>query len=184
MQLGVICERLDVREREARYILERGFVPKGVVASPDSGNYRQFGPGQAFWLGMVLKLKQFGIATPLSVKIAEYALLSLRTVTKNLNWEWTFDPSKGWFDTEHQYFVELAGLVEGIEYIRFGTDASPSCGGRIEYFDWHRIEKPGTPVRDLQPCVLIRLDLSSIARLLAGAFGKSEPGLTRADNRL
>lgn len=169
VQLGEICERLGVRERDARYVLEQGYIPKGVAKSPESGNYRQFGPGQAFWLAMVLKLKQCGIQTPLAAKIATYAEGALRTVTQNLGWEWTFLPAKGWFDTEHQYFVEIAEL----KYIRFGTDASPSRGGRIEYLSWHRIDKPGVPVNELRPCVVIRLDLSEIARLLSGAYKKN-----------
>ena len=47
-------------------MLEQGHVPSGVQEAPDSGNYRQFGPGQAFWLGMVLKLKQAELKTPLA----------------------------------------------------------------------------------------------------------------------
>ena len=171
IQLGEICQRLDVGERAARYVLERGHVPRGVESAPESGHYRQFDAGQAFWLGMVLKLKQFGIVAPLSATIADYAQRSLRGVTQNLSWEWTFNPARGQFDTQHQYYVDVAGTgVSGLEFIRFATDANPSGGGRLKPSDWHRIDKPGHPAGDVHPCVVLRLDLSLIARLLAGAF--------------
>jgi hypothetical protein len=115
---------------------------------------------------MVLKLKQQGIPAPLAAKIATYAERSLRTVTQNLGWDWQFLPSNGKFDTEHEYRVEVADL----RYIRFGSDANPSHDGTLEYFDWHEITKPGVPIKDLRPCVVIGLDLSQVARLLAGAF--------------
>ncbi len=166
IQLGEICERLRVKERDARYVLEQGHVPHGVDESPASGTYRRFGPGQAFWLGMVLKLKQGGITTPLAAQIANYAQESLHTVTQRLGWEWRFLPLKGWFDSEHEYVVEVADL----QYIRFGTDASPGSRGRMTYFSWHRIAEPGVPAEDLRPCVVLRLDLALIAGLLASAF--------------
>ena len=99
---------------------------------------------------------------------------SLQTVTKWLGWDVNFAPSKGQFETDHEYHVELAGgEASGPEYIRFGSDASPGSRGRVEYFDWHRIDQPGKPVRELRPCVVLRLDLSRIARMLQGAFGGS-----------
>ena len=167
IQLGELCERLGVGARDARYVLEQGYIPKGVADSPDSGNYRQFGPGQAVWLGMVLKMKQFGMPTPLAAKIADFAQQALRGVTRNLAWDWGFVPMSGRLDTQHQYVLEIADL----EHIRLGTDANPSAGGRLEYFDWHPIDKPGVPVEDLRPGVVVRLDLSVIAQSLAGAFG-------------
>jgi hypothetical protein len=171
IQLGEICRRLEVRERAARYVLERGHVPRGVDAAPESGRYRQFDAGQAFWLGMVLKLKQFGIVAPLAAKIADYAQQSLQGVTQNLNWDWAFNPALGQFDTKHQYCVDVAGTgVSGLEFIRFATEANPSGDGQLTSFEWHHIDQPGHPVGEVEPCVMLRLDLSQIARLLAGAF--------------
>ena len=170
IQLGEICQRLGVRERDARYVLEQGHVPSGVDPSPDSGNYRQFGPQQAFWLAMVLKLKGAGLKTPLAARVARYAERSLQTVTQNLGWDWRLSPTLGRFDTQHQYFVEVADL----EYLRFVTDAHPGRGGRLYCFDWHQVDRPGVPIQGLHPCVVLRLDLAQIARLLAGAFGDSD----------
>lgn len=166
IQLGEICRRLDVRERQARYVLEQGHVPKGVNRSPDSGTYRQFSPGQAFWLAILLKLKEADISTSRAAKIADYAEGGVRTLTQNLGWDWQFLPSAGRFDTEHDYFLE----VGDIQCIRIGTDANPSKAGVLEYSDWHRIGKPGVPVKGFRPCVILRLDLARIAELLAGAF--------------
>ena len=163
IQLKDICERLHVREREVRYILEQGHVPKGIKKKPASGNHRQFEPGQAFWLGMVLKLKEIGIKTPLAAMIADYAVESLRTVTRNLGWDWEFCPWKGQFDTDHEYFVEVGDL----KYIRFVTDACPSQSGRLYEFNWHDVKGAGRPLKDVAPCAVIRLRLTQIARLLS-----------------
>ena len=170
VQLGEICLRLEVRERDARYVLEQGHIPKGVDGAPDSGNYRQFGPGQAFWLGMVLKLKAIGIQTPLAAKIANDAEESLRTVTQNLGWDWRFRPLAGSFDTAHQYYVDVGDL----KYIRIVTDANPSRAGRLQEFPWRAAEVPHQATKNVHPCAVIRLDLTQIARLLAGAFKIAE----------
>lgn len=165
LQLGELCERLEVRPRDARYVLEQGFVPAGVEPAPESGNYRQFEPSQAFWLGMVLKLKAAGIKTPLAAKIADYAQLSLRGVTQNLGWDWRFHPMMGRFDTDHQYYVDVADL----RWIRFVTDANPSGGGRLQELDW--VNLFDRELRDDQgfvPCAILRLDLTQIARLIGG----------------
>ena len=68
-------------------------VLSGVYIKPASGNHRQFSGGQAFWFGMVLKLKAVGIKTPLAAKIADYAARSVQTTTQNLGCEWPFLPS-------------------------------------------------------------------------------------------
>lgn len=169
IQLGEICERLQIRERDARYVLERGYVPEGVPASPVSGNHRQFGPGQAFWLGMVLKLKQAGIKTPIAAEIADLATRALRSTTQNLSWDPNFLPEEGRFETERQYYLELG---DG-EYVQFVTDASPSGGGRFESFGWSRLTRRGklaAAPHGYRPCVVVRLDLSLIARQLSPPF--------------
>lgn len=166
LQLGELCACLKVRDRDVRYVLEQGYVPEGVETAPTSGNHRQFGPGAAFWLALVLKLKGIGIKTPLAAQIANYANGALRTVTQNLGWDWQFLPSLGRFDTDHQYSVEVGDL----EAIRFMTNASPTPGAQFETFDWHDVKHPGQPAPDLHPCVIIRLDLTQIAKELGTAF--------------
>jgi hypothetical protein len=169
IQLSDICEALDVGDRDARYVLERGFVPKGVPAKPASGTHRQFSDEQAFWFGLVLKLKATGIQTPLAAAIADYATRSIQTVTPNLGWEVDFMPKQWHLDTKHGYKVEIADL----KYIRFGTNTNPSKKD-YEWSDWHRVKKPGQPIRDLQPYVVISVDLAHLARQLSKAFGKTE----------
>jgi len=166
IQLRDICRCLDVRDRDARYVMERGFVPKGVYVKPASGNHRQFSGGQAFWLGMVLKLKAVGIKTPLAAKISDYAARSVQTTTQSLCWESPFLPSQGKLETKYEYWVDVGDL----KYIRFGTNAEPSSDGKPYYFSWHAVNKPGVPVKDLAPCVILRLDISQICRRLSRAF--------------
>jgi hypothetical protein len=168
LQLGELCAELQLRERDVRYVLEQGFVPEGVEMTPSSGNHRQFGPAAAFWLCLVLKLKGIGIKTALAAQIATYADGALRTVTQNLGWDWQFLPSHGRFDTEHQYYVEVGDLTG----IRLVTNASPSRGGQFETFDWHVIHRPRKPISNFQPCVIIRLDLTQIAKELGQAFSE------------
>lgn len=145
-------------------------MPGGIEQSPESGNHRHFGPGQAFWLAMVLKLKAIGIKAPLAATIATYAEKSLRGVTQNLSWDWQFLPMEGRFDTEQQYFVDVGDL----KYIRFVTDANPSGGGRLEEFPWQSAERPNRSIENVRPCAIVRLDLTQIARLLADAFPKPD----------
>jgi hypothetical protein len=168
IQLHDICQCLRVRDRDARYVLERGFVPKGVDVKPASGNHRQFSAGQAFWLGLVLKLKASGINTPLAARLADYAARSVQTVTQNLDWEYPFLPTQGRLRTQHQYFIEIADLA----YVRFVTDANPSKGGQLEYSDWHALGQPGKPVMKVEACVIVRLDIARISHLLLQAFQK------------
>jgi hypothetical protein len=161
IQLGEFCRRLNDTDRQVRYILEQGFVPRGVPEAPSTGNHRQFEPGHAFWLAMVVKLKQSGVKTPLAARIADRAMDELRRVTQNLSWEWSFDPRAGRFDTVHQYFVEVGDL----KLIRFVTDANPSKDG-LYFFPWFPITGRRKPVEEPQPFVVLRLDLTRIAKTL------------------
>jgi len=165
IKLKDICQALEVRDRYARYVLERGFIPEGVTHSPGSGEHRDFGSHQAFWLGLVLKLKESGLKTPLAVQVANYADGAVRTAAQNLGWDYPFFPMGGRFETEHQYFVEVGDF----QYIRLVTDACPSQD--VSYvFDWHHINKPGVPVKGVRPCVMLRLDVAQIAVRIGAAF--------------
>lgn len=166
IQLGTICKRLEISERDARYVLERGFVPKGIEETPQSGNHRQFGPAQAFWLAMVLKVKENGIPVPLAAAIATYGEQVLRGTTQNLGWDWRFSPRSGRFDTEHQYFLDIGDR----KLVRLATDANPNGGGVLECFPWHNVHDVKKASQDLTPYLMMRLDLTLIARHLAGLF--------------
>ena len=170
IKLGEFCNRVQASERDVRYILERGFVPDGVKKAPATGNHRTFDPGQAFWLAMALKLKQCGVKTALAASIADYANEALRGVTQNLNWDWRFLPAKGWFDTEHVYFVDVGDL----RYVRLVTDACPSRDGLYE-FDWQPVKGRREPIKDAQPFGILRLDLTRIARVFRDVPGWTGP---------
>jgi hypothetical protein len=169
IQLSDFCKLFDVDDRQVRYILEEGFVPKGVEHSPSTGNRREFGPGHAFWLAIILKLKQTGIKTPLAADVADFANRELRVVTQNLSWDWQFLPATGRFDTEHQYFLDIGDL----RCIRLVTDSYPSKEGLYQ-FDWSPVKKGQGPIEDFEPFVVLRVDLTKIAKVLAQVQGWSQ----------
>jgi hypothetical protein len=87
IQLSEFCSLFDADDRQVRYIIEEGFVPNGVEHSPSAGNRREFGPGHAFWLAIVLKLKQTGLKTAPATDVADFANRGLRSVAQNLSWD-------------------------------------------------------------------------------------------------
>ncbi len=117
----------------------------------------------------MFKLKQSGLKTPLAAKIADYADGAIRTATQDLGWDWQFLPRAGRFDTDHKYFIEVADLT----YIRLVTDACPSQT-TLYHFDWQKITKSRGPVKDVQPYVLITLDLTRIAAQVGSAFKSND----------
>ena len=159
MQVGELCTRLKVPYRHARYVLEQGILPAGVEEKPGRGDHRQLAPAQAFWLGIVLMLKQSGVQTPMAGKIADFARDAVRSVTQNLNWEFTFEPFLGRFETEQQWFVDIGDL----RYVRLATTANPSHDGLYEFLPWSDMVKR-RPVKGIRPVVILRLDLSSLAQ--------------------
>lgn len=161
IQLGEFCRLLQVSSREGKYVLEQGCVPKGIDKAPATGNHRRFSAGQAFWLGMVVKIKQSGIRLPLAAEIASHADQCLRGITQNLGWDWRFRPVQGEFDTDHQYLLQIGDS----KYVRILSDANPSMTGLHE-FDWQAVKSPGKPVADFRPFVIVQVDLSRIAAAL------------------
>ncbi len=164
IKLKEICRLLDVKERQASYVMERGFVPKRIHESPDRGNHRCFHPGDAFWLGLVLKLKEHGIQMSLAAAIADLSNLALRGITQNLGLDWRFLPTLGRFDTEHEYFLEVGDM----KFFRLATDAYPSQSG-LYFTDWNRVRGSKKSPRDISPLVTIRFDLRKLASLLKDA---------------
>jgi hypothetical protein len=162
MRVGELARRLNVPYRHVRYALEQGIVPAGVEESPGRGEHRELDPAQAFWLAIVLKLKESGINAPLAGKIADFARAGVQGIGTNLSWEWSFNPFRGKFETENQWFVDIGDL----KYVRMATTANPSHAGLYE-FDWSLI---GVRKTDPQaaPIVIIRLDISRLAQLVRG----------------
>jgi hypothetical protein len=170
IQLKPFCEILSIPDREVRYILEEGYLPKGVAANPSTGNRREFNPGQAFWLAIVVKLKQTGLKTRLASEIAESTLDGLHNVTQIRKWDPGFLPHNGRFQTVHRYYMDIADLT----FIRLVTDANPNHKGLYE-FDWSTIQHRTNVGRDLAPFVILRIDLKQIAARLATVEGWSGP---------
>ena len=162
IQLGELCRRLDVPYRHARYVLEEGLLPEGVEPDPDRGHHRQLTPAQAFWLGIVLKLKQSAVRTPLAARIADFAKRAVRGVTQNANWERNFSPFDGDLGTENRWYVDVGDL----KYIRLATDTHPDYDELFE-FPWSFIDRHEV-AQGAEPAVLIRVDIARIARLIRG----------------
>ena len=158
--LGELCRRLDVSYRDARYVLEQGLLPAGVDAEPDRGNHRRLTPGQAFWLGIVLKLKESGIKAPLAAKIAEFARRGVKGVSMNIAWDYRFSPFDGHLETEFQWYIDVGDLV----HVRVVTDSRPGNRGLYE-FPWCCMDRSATP-DGFRPTITIRVDISLIARRL------------------
>ncbi|HEX4590287.1 MAG TPA: MerR family transcriptional regulator, partial [Gemmataceae bacterium] len=89
LQLGELCRRIGVPYRHARYILEQGILPTGVEVNPGWGNHRTLDAAQAFWLAIVLKLKENGVTAPSARKIADFAREGMSVFTRRLP---TWDP--------------------------------------------------------------------------------------------
>jgi len=165
IQLGELCRRLDVPYRHARYVLEEGLLPEGVDAGPERGHHRQLAPAQAFWLGIVLKLKQSAVRAPLAARIADFAKEAVRAVTQNLNWERPFSPFDGRLETEGRWYVDVGDL----QYIRLATDRHPSVEGLYE-FPWRHVDRRAE-AKGVEPAVLIRVDIARIARMIRDPSG-------------
>lgn len=159
VQIQQICQAFKVPYRSGNYVLQHGYIPDGVDPAPNSGTPRQFNAAQAFWMGMVLVLREEKIKTAAAVKIADYAWQSLRTVSEDLGWDPEFSPHQGRLRTKYQYLLEVAGSTR----VRFGTSADPSGGGRVRYLAWHLVGKPGRAAADFRPYVTVRLDLTRVA---------------------
>jgi hypothetical protein len=160
MQVGELCERLGVPYREVRYVLERGILPRGVEEKPGRGLHRDLNAGQAFWLGLVLVLKQAGVTAPLAREIADYCRMHHRGVAQHEGWDWNFQPFSGKLQTEELWLVEIA---DG-RYMRLATTANPSHQG-LYRFPWSEIGK-NKAIENVKPVTIITVDLSRLADLL------------------
>jgi len=159
MQIGELVARIGVPYRHARYVLEQGLLPLGVVENPGRGGHRQLEPKQAFWLALLLILKVNGLRAPLAAQIAEDLRISVRTITGNLNWDGTFNPFLGKFETQFEWFADIAAL----RFVRLVTSSNPSRRGLFE-LPWTEI---GTrKSSDMRPLTFIRIDLTGLAHKL------------------
>lgn len=161
MKIGELCRRLSIPYRHVRYVLEEGILPPGIEGDPGKGEHRDLDSGQAFWLAVVMKLKQNGLRMALAGEIANLAQRGVQGIAINLAWDREFRPFAGQLQTEHQWYVDIGDL----EYLRMATTANPSGGGRLEEHPWVRIaDSQAAP--QARPVVIIRLDLARLAELL------------------
>ena len=162
MRVGELVERLQVPYRDVRYVLEQGVLPPGVEESPGRGEHRDLDAAQSFWLAIVLMLKRNGVRVPDAQRIADFARQGIRGITQNANWEYTFEPFLGRLETENQWYLDIGDL----QYIRVATTANPSIQG-FDVFPWVVIAtRKQAPTAT--PIVTLRLDLSALARMMAG----------------
>ncbi|REJ97680.1 MAG: hypothetical protein DWQ35_01390 [Planctomycetota bacterium] len=160
MQVAELTRRLGVPYRHVRYVLEQGILPKGVAESPGRGEHRDLTPAQAFWLAIVLVLKENGVKTPMAGKLADHAARAIPGIAANASWEWHYNPFQGRIDTEFEWYLDIGDS----KYVRIATTANPSVDGVFE-FEWSKIGRFGT-VREVDPLVVIRLDIARLGRLL------------------
>jgi hypothetical protein len=158
MQLGELCERLGIPYRQARYVLEENILPPGVEQAPQRGNPRELTLDQAFWLGIVLKLKECGMKAPTANMVASLTagMFGRADVRR---WDTSFAPFQGRLTSNLNWYVELGDL----RYIRLVAE---SANGETVYRgDWLPLDL-SRPTMDVTPIVSIRVDLTQIARLL------------------
>jgi hypothetical protein len=161
IQVGDLCQRLHVHERQLRYLLEQSHLPLGVEPAPQRGHHRQITAAQAFWLAIVLKLKAAGVSAPRAAAIATRTQELFAKTTATQKWDPTFAPFAGRLVATHTWIVEIGD--ERFMRIRAEGPGSVYLG---PWQPWG----PGTPERDspgsLAPLVSLRLDLTGLARLL------------------
>lgn len=162
MRVGELAQRLGVPYRDVRYVLEQGVLPPGVEGSPGRGEHRDLDATQSFWLAIVLMLKRNGVRVPDAERIADLSRHAVRGVTQNANWEWTFEPFLGRFETENEWYLDIGDL----QYVRVVTTANPSVSG-LYAFPW-TVLATRKSMKNAAPIVTLRLDLSALARLVAG----------------
>jgi hypothetical protein len=157
MQLGELCRRLGVPSRHARYVFEQELA--GFESGPGTGHHRQLAPDQAFYLGIVLKLKASGVQAPLAGAIAGltagfFQMLDLR------KWDPDFAPFKGQLSTKLDWYLEVADR----EFYRIFAEREKKI---VFPGEWLRYDVRIKP-KDVQPSVRIQVNLTRIARLLQG----------------
>ena len=108
MKIGELAQRLGVPYRNVRYVLEQGHQPAGTETNPGRGALGSSTAKQTFWLALVLILKPNGLRLPLAAKIAEDLRLSMRVFTGNLVGMAALIPFLGRFETQHEWYLDIA----------------------------------------------------------------------------
>jgi hypothetical protein len=161
LQIGELCRRIGVPYPNAKYILERGFLPEGAEANPGHGHYRKLTIGQATWLAIVLLLKVMGVRVPQAALVANFAREAVRKMVQEGGLDPDFAPFEGRLVTDRHLYVDFGDM----RYIRLSTDIGPN----MELYPrvgWYMLEEPFCPVPLARPMACLRLDLTQITQSL------------------
>jgi len=162
LKLSDFCDRIHVDEREVRYALARGIVPKGMRKTPGRGNHRQFDARQSFWMAIVLRLKAAGVKTPLAGEIAKWSE-RVKGYAVNSGWDWEFSPFDGRLRTEKSWILEVGDA----KFVRIVTNANPSAVGMTDVTKWVCMATKNIDA-SANPIVVVAVNLSELAKLLLG----------------
>ncbi len=165
-KLQEICRCIGADYDNARYLLAKGLLPKGVEAQPGKGNHRVFDSSQSFQLAIILKLRAAGVTVEFAKEVAQWVKF-VQGKSVNESWEWTFAPFAGKLQTNEAWYLEVGDA----RFIRVVTSANPSKAG-LDFPAWTDMRKR-KEVQDAHPAIILRVDVSRIAQLLMG-MKKSE----------
>jgi len=160
LRVGDLCRRLHVPYRHVRYVLEENLLPLGVDSDPARGHHRELTPAQAFWLGIVLRLKASGVAAPRAAHIAavtQSLFIKLDTTRHDPN----FAPFAGRLQAKLNWFMEIGDL----QWFRILAERDKPLERVVpgEWVSWSgEVPKGQGP----PPVVSVRVNLTRLAQLL------------------
>lgn len=168
-KLSDLWERLEVSEHDVRHVLNEGVLPPGADPAPGRGRHRRFDAAAAFWLSVVLRLKAVGLQVPAAAKVADRIADAKRQAGVQGD-PWIVAGGGGPRDAAGpgrpaRWLLEVG---DGL-FLRIKPDRP--AGPRNERA-WVELEtgKAIDPRSsdDPRPVVVVRLDLTELARLLFG----------------
>jgi hypothetical protein len=86
-------------------------------------------------------------------------------IAQNLGWDRGFWPGHGWFQTDSKYWLDVGDS----QYVRIATPKPDSDG--LEYFGWRKLGTRSQTRYELEPFLMVRLDLRRIASVLGRVEG-------------
>jgi len=163
---------MDLPPKLVKYTLEHGHADRWVERTAGSGHHRDIAPGEAFALGLLVKLKSQGFQTGKARECVELVEEAVRGIARLLGWAPQFNPFTGDFETTQSWIADIGDR----RAFRMLTDANPSGGGRLEEFGWISLGRPRRKLPDFQPEITIRIDLG----LIASRFRGKPPAILKA----
>ncbi len=168
MKQGELCDRLQVSKMLANRVIKSKSLPEGLKRHQKKGNHYVFNFRQAFWFGIVLKLRQSGVPTGDAEAIANAAKGLFAGLKRGRGWSDPFDPFRGGQHPSAEWTLEVGDL----QAVRLATSAASGSQGAPKDLMWHSLD--GHDVSEkFKPVVVLRLDLAYLAKLLPK--DKTEP---------